>query len=375
MCLNFTVHKMKETALTHLHIAMGAKMAPFADYNMPIEYSGIQNEHLTVCHSVGIFDVSHMGEIRVQGPQALRFLDYVCSNRIDKIQIGHIQYNYLHNGRGGIVDDLMVYRLDAQVFWLVVNASNTEKVFSFLCGLANSFGIRVGEDLINESASIAQIAVQGPKAMELLQRLCTEDVQHMPAFDWKYVHLKQVGEVMVSMTGYTGAGGCEVYLSNTQAPVLWNLLLETGKDLNVLPIGLGARDTLRLEVGYCLYGHELQDDTNGIEAGLKWVTDTEKEFYGKADFMAALPPKMKLVGLKMLDRGIPRQGYEVCDAQGLVIGTITSGTISPTHKNGIAMAYVQSDIAAFGTILQIKVREKFLKAEIIRFPYRNLTVL
>ena len=365
---------MKETALTRCHIDLGAKMAPFANYNMPIEYSGIQNEHLTVCHSVGIFDVSHMGEIKVQGPNALSFLEYVCSNQIHKIPVGHIQYNYFHNGLGGIVDDLMVYRLEKEVYWLVVNASNTDKVFEFLQSLAPEFGILLGKHLINESDQIAQIAVQGPQAMTLVQRLASEDVMQIPSFDWKTVELKDIGQVLISMTGYTGAGGCEIYLSNAQAPLVWHSLLENGKDLGVLPIGLGARDTLRLEVGYCLYGHELDDKTNGIEAGLKWVTDLDKYFYGKDRFMAQLPPKRKLVGIKMIDRGIPRQGYEVCDAQGSVIGQVTSGTISPTHKIGVAMAYIQIDSATKGTILNIKVRDKFLKAEIIRFPFRDITV-
>lgn len=365
---------MKETALTQCHIALGAKMAPFADYNMPIEYSGIQNEHLRVCHAVGIFDVSHMGEIKVQGPNALVFLEYVCSNRISKIDIGHIQYNYLHNGNGGIVDDLMVYRLSEQAYWLVVNASNTDKVFRFLTSLAPDFNIIEGKDLINESSDISQIAVQGPLAMNLIQRLTQEDVLHIPPFDFRNVDLKDMGTVMISMTGYTGAGGCEIYLSNEQAHKAWNSLLECGQDLGVLPIGLGARDTLRLEVGYCLYGHELNDNTNGIEAGLKWVTDMNKDFYGKSCFMSHLPPKQKLVGLKMLDRGIPRQGYEICDEQHTVVGYVTSGTISPTHKTGVAMAYVKADVSDYGTILYIKVREKLLKAEIIRFPFRNITV-
>lgn len=365
---------MKETALTRYHIDLGAKMAPFANYNMPIEYSGIQNEHLTVCQSVGIFDVSHMGEIKVQGPNALNFLQFVCSNSIDKIPVGHIQYNYFHNGQGGIVDDLMVYRLDQTVYWLVVNASNTDKVFDFLSSEAPKFGIRAGTDLINESDQISQIAVQGPKAMELVQRFTSEDVMNIPSFDWKIIEIKNIGNVMISMTGYTGAGGCEIYLSNNQAPALWNTLLEKGKDLGVLPIGLGARDTLRLEVGYCLYGHELNDQTNGIEAGLKWVTDLEKSFNGKEQFLAQLPPKRKLVGIKMIDRGIPRQDYDICNLDGQIVGKVTSGTISPTHKIGMAMAYVESNFASYGTILNIKVRDKFLKAEVIRFPFRDITV-
>ena len=348
-------------------------MAPFAGFNMPIEYVGIQQEHLAVCRSVGLFDVSHMGEIRVKGPSALRFLQYVCSNHIDKIPVGHIQYNYFHNGQGGIVDDLMVYRMGEQDYWLVVNASNTDKVFAFLCALAPRFDLKEGIHLVNESDQVSQIAVQGPKSMELVQRLTLQNVMDIPSFDWKKVEFDEIGEILVSMTGYTGAGGCELYMNHEQAPKIWNALLEKGKDLGVQPIGLGARDTLRLEVGYCLYGHELNDETNGIEAGLKWVTDLDKDFHGKEQFMAHLPAKQKLVGLKMVDKGIPRQGYEVCTASGNRIGVITSGTISPTHKIGVAMAYIQMEYTGISTEVYIKVREKLLKAEVIRFPFRTLT--
>jgi aminomethyltransferase len=366
---------MKQTPFTALHRTLGAKMAEFAGYEMPIEYAGITAEHLCVCRNAGVFDVSHMGEFSLKGNKALDLLQYLTSNDASTLPAGKAQYTCLMNERGGIVDDFLIYCVvPRQDYFLVVNASNIDKDFAHFAHYAPRFGVSAGKDLVNISEQIAQIAVQGPKAMEVLQTIANEPVMDMPNYTFKEISMAGIPKVLLATTGYTGAGGAELYVDNQYAQTLWNAVMQAGTAFDIAPIGLGARDTLRLEMGYSLYGHELSDDTTPLEANLGWVTKFTKPFLG-ADILQqqkAQGVQRKLLAFKLLDRGVPRQGYEICTADGTKIGTVTSGTMSPLSKEGIGMGYVATQYAAIGTHIFIKVREKLLAAEVVKLPFRKI---
>lgn len=368
------MENLKTTPFTKYHIAAGAKMSEFAGYNMPIEFSGINDEHLWVRNAVGVFDVSHMGEIWVKGPKALPFLQRITTNNVAALTDGKVQYSCMPNGRGGIVDDLLVYRVDEQTYLLVVNAANIAKDWNHICAEGKAFGMEAGhgKELYNASDEICQLAVQGPLAMKLVQKMCDEPVEDMVYYSFK--KLKVAGcDAILSTTGYTGSGGCEIYVANEDADRLWDALWKAGDEFGLKNIGLGARDTLRLEKGFCLYGHEIDDTTSPIEAGLGWITKfAEGKDFIDRDRMECLKAEgvsRKLVGFKMIDRGIPRGGYEIADAEGKAVGKVVSGTMSPCLKVGIGTGYVPASMAAVGTEIYIPVRERLLKAEIVKLPF------
>lgn len=367
---------MKETAFTKYHIEAGAKMAPFAGYNMPIEFSGIADEHNCVRQGVGLFDVSHMGEIWVKGENALAFLQYVTTNDVSVLYDGKVQYSCFPNGAGGIVDDLLVYRVDELTYLLVVNASNVEKDWEFLCSHCGKFGITPGKELYNASDEIAQLAIQGPLAMQLVQKICAEPVEGMEYYTFKKVTLSGIENVILSITGYTGSGGCEIYCANEDAPKLWAAVWAAGEEFGMKNIGLGARDTLRLEMGFCLYGNDIDDTTSPLEAGLGWITKfvEGKDFIDRVtmETLKVEGVKRRLVGFEMIDRGIARHGYEVADAEGNIIGLVTSGTQGPSVKKAIGMAYVATGHNKVGSEIYVIVRGKKLKAQVVKMPfYKN----
>ncbi|MEG0039052.1 MULTISPECIES: glycine cleavage system aminomethyltransferase GcvT [Bacteroides] len=361
---------MKTTPFTEKHIALGAKMHEFAGYNMPIEYNGIIDEHLTVCNAVGVFDVSHMGEFWVKGPNALAFLQQVTSNNVAALEPGKVQYTCFPNEDGGIVDDLLVYQYEPQKYLLVVNASNIEKDWNW-CVAHNT----VGAELENASDHMAQLAVQGPKAILALQKLTAINLSDIPYYTFKVGEFAGEKNVIISNTGYTGAGGFELYFYPEAADKIWQAVFEAGEEFGIKPIGLGARDTLRLEMGFCLYGNDLDDTTSPIEAGLGWIT---KFVEGKNFTNRALLEKQKsegtvrkLVGFEMIDRGIPRHGYELVTESGDAMGVVTSGTMSPTRKIGIGMGYVKPEYSKVGTEIYIDMRGRKLKAVVVKTPFRK----
>ena len=345
-------------------------MHEFAGYNMPIEYSGIIDEHLTVCHGVGVFDVSHMGEFWVKGPHALDFIQKVTSNNAAVLTPGKVQYTCFPNETGGIVDDLLVYGYEPEKYLLVVNAANIEKDWNW-CVSHNA----VGAELENASDRMAQLAVQGPKALPALQKLTSLDLSEIPYYHFCVGEFAGVPEVIVSNTGYTGAGGFELYFYPEDADRIWNAVFEAGAEFGIKPIGLGARDTLRLEMGFCLYGNDIDDTTSPIEAGLGWITKfvEGKNFTNRAalEKQKAEGVSRKLVGFEMIDRGIPRQGYKLVDAEGNEIGHVTSGTMSPTRKIGIGLGYVQTAFAKPGTEIYLDNRGRKLKAQVVKPPFRK----
>ncbi|MFI3287827.1 MAG: glycine cleavage system aminomethyltransferase GcvT [Rikenellaceae bacterium] len=364
---------MKTTAFTKFHIEGGAKMAEFAGYNMPIEFSGIAHEHNTVRENMGVFDVSHMGEIWVKGPNALRFLQRVTSNDVSALWDGKVQYSCFPNGKGGIVDDLLVYRIDAETYLLVVNASNIAKDWDFLCSHAPEFDLTVGKELYNASDEIAQLAIQGPNAMKLVQKLCPEPVEDMEYYTFKKTEIAGIQNAILSITGYTGSGGCEIYIANEDADKLWEAMWAVGKEMGLENIGLGARDTLRLEMGFCLYGNDIDDTTSPIEAGLGWITKfAEGKDFIDREYMERLKAEgisRKLVGLEMIDRGIARHGYDIKDAEGNVIGVVTSGTQAPAVKKAIAMAYVPKAYSKAGSEVFVDIRGRQLRAVVVKTPF------
>ncbi len=363
---------MKNTPFTEFHIEAGARMVTFADYNMPVEYSGITEEHITVREKVGVFDVSHMGEFWVSGTAALRFLQYITSNDVSVLFDGKIQYSCFPNGSGGIVDDLLVYRFNPDKYLLVVNAANIEKDWNWCVKNSSGFGLVVGKDLINASDNLAQLAVQGPLALKAMQRLTGTQVENMEYYTFRVLEFAGIKDVIFSTTGYTGAGGCEIYVKNEDGPRLWKAVFEAGKEFGIRPIGLGARDTLRLEMGFCLYGNDINDQTSPIEAGLGWITKftSEKDFIDKALFLKQKEEGVtrKLKGFVMIDRGIPRQHYEVVNNESEVIGEVTSGTMSPMMKRGIGMAYLSKGYWKPDTEIFIRIRNKDLKAKVVNLP-------
>jgi len=356
---------MKTTPFTIRHIELGAKMHEFAGYNMPIEYSGITDEHMTVRNNVGVFDVSHMGEFWVKGPKALAFLQKVTSNDVSVLTIGKIQYSCFPNGKGGIVDDLLVYHFEENKYLLVVNASNIEKDWNW-CVNNNT----EGAELENASDWMAQLAVQGPKATEMLQKLTTLNLSEIPYYTFKVGTLAGVKDVIISNTGYTGAGGFEIYFYPENAKKIWNALFETGAEFGIKPIGLGARDSLRLEKGYCLYGNDIDDTTSPIEAGLGWITKFVK---GKNFIDRSLLEKQKLEGVtrklvrfELKGRGIPRHEYEIANEKNEIIGHVTSGTMLPDSKKGIGMGYVQTAYSKPGAVIYIKIRANNMEAVVVK---------
>lgn len=363
---------MKKTPFTDIHIALGAKMHEFAGYNMPIEYTGIIDEHLTVCNRVGVFDVSHMGEIWIKGPRALEFLQHITTNDVSSLAIGRAQYSCLTNDKGGIVDDIIVYHYEPDKYMLVVNASNIDKDWEW-CLKNNT----VYADLENASDKIGQLAVQGPKALATLQKLTKIDLSTIPYYSFVIGNMKGSGydNVIISNTGYTGAGGFEIYFYKEHSETIWNEIFKAGEEFGIKPIGLGARDTLRLEMGYCLYGNDLDDTTSPIEAGLGWIT----KFVDNKPFIARdILEKQKkdgvtrkLCAFRLIDKGIPRHGYEIVTEDGNIIGNVTSGTISPTLKIGIGMGYIKPEYAQLGASIYIKVRNKILKAIVAKPPFRE----
>jgi aminomethyltransferase len=368
--MNENTTGVKLTPFTEKHIALGAKMHEFAGYNMPIEYSGIIDEHLTVCNAVGVFDVSHMGEFWIKGPHALDFLQRITSNNVAALVPGQAQYTCFPNEDGGIVDDLLVYQYEPEKYLLVVNASNIQKDWDW-CVKHNT----MGAEMENASDRMAQLAVQGPKAAGLLQELTEIDLSAIPYYTFKVGRFAGVNDVILSNTGYTGAGGFELYFYPEHATAIWDAIMEAGAKYGIKPIGLGARDTLRLEMGFCLYGNDLDDTTSPIEAGLGWIT----KFAEGKDFInrPALEKQKnegtarKLIGFEMIDRGIPRQGYAIVDGNGDPVGTVTSGTMSPTRKIGVGMGYVKPGYARPGTELYIDVRGRKQKIRVVRPPFRK----
>jgi aminomethyltransferase len=360
---------MKNTALTETHIALGAKMVLFAGYNMPVQYVGINAEHETVRTAVGVFDVSHMGEFILKGDKALDLIQAVISNDASKLFDGKIQYACLPNKTGGIVDDLLVYRVDEKTYMLVVNASNIEKDWDWISSF-NTFGV----DMKDISDRTSLLAVQGPKATEALQSLTEIILAEMEYYTFKKGVFAGIPNVLVSATGYTGAGGFEIYFDNEHADKIWEAIFKAGEPYGIKPIGLAARDTLRLEMGFCLYGNDIDDTTSPIEAGLGWVTKFTKEFTNSAALLAQKQNGVakKLVGFEMVERGIPRHDYEIVDADDVIIGKVTSGTQSPSLQKAIGLGYIKTDLAKEGQEIFIKIRENKVKAQIVKFPfYKN----
>lgn len=341
-------------------------MVPFAGYNMPVQYEGINTEHHTVRKAVGVFDVSHMGEFLVKGDKALDLIQKVTSNDASKLTEGKIQYSCLPNENGGIVDDLLVYKLSEQEYMLVVNASNIEKDWNWISSY-NTFGAEM-ED-ISDNTSL--LAVQGPLAAETLQALTDADLASMPYYTFKKARFAGIDEVLISATGYTGAGGFEIYFKNEDAQHIWNEVFKAGEAHGIKPIGLGARDTLRLEMGFCLYGNDIDDTTSPLEAGLGWITKFTKDFVNSKALEEQKKEgvRRKLVGFEMIDRGIPRHDYSIADAEGTIIGKVTSGTQSPSLQKAIGLGYVSTDHSVQGTEVFINIRNTPVKAIITKLPF------
>lgn len=364
---------MKNTVFTRFHEEAGAKMVPFAGFNMPVEYTGINQEHINVREGIGVFDVSHMGEFWVSGPQALPYLQYITSNDVSALTDGKVQYSCFPNGRGGIVDDLLVYRFNSEKYLLVVNAANIAKDWDWCVQNAGRFGLKPGSDLLNASDEISQLAVQGPLALKAMQKLTESPVTDMEYYTFRVIEFAGIKDVIFSTTGYTGAGGCEIYVRNEDGPALWKAVFGAGKEFNISPAGLGARDTLRLEMGFCLYGNDINDTTSPVEAGLGWITKftDHKDFIDKGLLLKQKEEGVsrRLKGFVMIDRGIPRQHYEIVNSDGKIIGEVTSGTMSPMLKQGIGMGYIEKGWWKTGTEIFIRIRNKDLKAQIVDLPF------
>lgn len=357
--------ELKKIALNDIHTKLGAKMVPFAGYNMPVRYSSDIEEHLAVRNSVGMFDVSHMGEFLVSGPNALALIQKVTSNDASKLAIGKAQYSYLPNDDGGIIDDLLVYQMKDEQYLLVVNASNIDKDWNWISSKND-----VGAEMKNISDDFSLLAVQGPKATETLQKLTSVNLSEIKFYNFEVGDFAGAQHVIISATGYTGAGGFELYMHNKDAEMIWNKIMEAGAEFGIKPIGLGARDTLRMEMGFCLYGNDIDDTTSPLEAGLGWISKFTKEFTNSAALQKQkeLGVNKKLIAFKMIDRGIPRKDYEIHDAEGNNIGRVTSGTQSPVLSQGIGMGYVTTAFTTPGSEIFIAVRNKALKAEVCKLP-------
>ena len=357
---------MKDIALSAIHAALGAKMVPFAGYNMPVSYQGINLEHQTVREKVGVFDVSHMGEFFVTGPNALSLIQRVCSNDASKLEDGEAQYSCFPNQDGGVVDDLIVYRIAAEKWLLVVNASNIDKDWAWI----NSHNT-MEATLENSSDHYSLLAIQGPKAIQAMQSLTQENLSAIKFYTFKMNTFAGVENVIISATGYTGSGGFEIYCKNTQVAKIWTKVLEAGANWGIQPIGLAARDTLRLEMGYCLYGNDIDDTTSPLEAGLGWITKFNKDFINSESLkkQKEIGVSKTLVGFELSQRGIPRQGYAIVDAQGNSIGRVTSGTMSPSMGKGIGLGYVPMALKEVGSQIHIQIRNKIVPAMVVKLPF------
>ncbi|MCK0114407.1 glycine cleavage system aminomethyltransferase GcvT [Gelidibacter sp. F63206] len=361
---------MKNTALTAAHEALGAKLVPYAGFNMPVQYEGVSAEHETVRNGVGVFDVSHMGEFLIEGPNALELIQKVCSNDASKLTVGKAQYSYLPNENGGIVDDLIIYKMKEDSYLLVVNASNIEKDWNWI-NAKNDVGATV-RDL---SPEYSLLAIQGPKAVEAMQSLTSHNLSDIKFYNFVVGDFAGIENVIISATGYTGSGGFEIYCKNSEVKQIWDKVFETGASYGIKPIGLAARDTLRLEMGYCLYGNDIDETTSPIEAGLGWVTKFTKEFTNSEALKLEKEngPKNKLVGFELDEKGIPRQGYDIVDNQGKIIGKVTSGTMSPSLHKGIGLGYVPADLSEVGTKINIQIRKNAVPATIVKTPFYKVS--
>ena len=361
-----TTSELKHTALTNKHISIGAKMVPFAGYLMPVSYSGLNDEHHAVRNSVGMFDVSHMGEFMIKGDGALDLIQRVTSNDASKLIDGKVQYSCLPNDKGGIVDDLLVYRYKNDEYYLVVNASNIQKDWDWIMQ-HNTAGV----EMVNLSDNLSLLAVQGPNAIRVLQKLTEVDLSKLEYYSFTLGNFSGIDGVIISNTGYTGAGGFELYFENEYAEKMWNDIMDAGKEFDIKPAGLGCRDTLRLEMGFCLYGNDINDTTSPIEAGLGWITKFTKDFTNSKQLLSQKENGVtkKLVGFEMIERGIPRHDYTIHDTSGKQIGVVTSGTQSPTLNKAIGMGYVETMFAKPDTDLFISVRDKKIKAKVVKIPF------
>jgi aminomethyltransferase len=358
---------MKNTALSQTHESLGAKMVPFAGYNMPVSYEGVTAEHETVRKSLGVFDVSHMGEFLISGPQALTLIQKVSSNDASKLTIGKAQYSCLPNETGGIVDDLIIYKLKEEQYLLVVNASNIEKDWSHI----STYNEAIGADMRDISEDYSLLAIQGPKAVEAMQSLTSVDLAEIKFYNFKVADFAGIEHVIISATGYTGSGGFEIYCKNTEVKQIWDAVFKAGASFGIKPIGLAARDTLRLEMGYCLYGNDINDTTSPFEAGLGWITKFTKDFVNSEALAKekAHGPERKLVAFELDERGIPRHDYDIVDGQGKKIGIVTSGTMSPSMGKGIGLGYVPTIFSEIGSKIQIQIRKKAIPATIVKLPF------
>jgi len=358
---------MNNTALTKTHEALNAKMVPFAGYLMPVSYEGVNAEHETVRKAVGVFDVSHMGEFLIEGPNALALIQKVTSNDASKLTIGKAQYSYFPNESGGIVDDLIVYRVKEEVYLLVVNASNIQKDWDHI----SKYNEKIGAELRNISENYSLLAIQGPKAIESMQSLTSVDLSAIKFYNFVVGDFAGIEHVIISATGYTGSGGFEIYCKNEEVKQIWDSVLEAGTDHGIKPIGLAARDTLRLEMGYCLYGNDITEDTSPLEAGLGWITKFSKNFVNSEALAKEKEqaPKQKLIAFELEERGIPRQGYEIVDGNGNKIGFVTSGTMSPSLNKGIGLGYVPSALSAPGSEILIQIRKNTVRAKVVKLPF------
>ena len=357
---------MKNTALTETHEALGAKMVPFAGYNMPVQYEGVNAEHETVRQAVGVFDVSHMGEFLIEGKHALDLIQKVSSNDASKLTVGKAQYSCLPNDDGGIVDDLIIYKIKEETYLLVVNASNIEKDWNWIASKND-----VGATMRDLSEDYSLLAIQGPKAIEAMQSVTSHDLSAIKFYNFVVGDFAGIENVIISATGYTGSGGFEIYCKNSEVKQVWDKVIDAGAGFGIKPIGLAARDTLRLEMGYCLYGNDINDTTSPFEAGLGWITKFTKDFTNSENLKAEKERGVenKLVAFKLDDRGIPRQGYDIVDGNGNKIGDVTSGTMSPSLGVGIGLGYVPKVFAAADSKINIQVRKKAIPATVVKLPF------
>ena len=357
---------MKNTALSHIHESLGAKMVPFAGFNMPVSYEGVNAEHETVRNAVGVFDVSHMGEFLLSGENALALIQKVTSNDASTLEIGKAQYSCLPNNDGGIVDDLIVYKIKEEQYLLVVNASNIDKDWDWISSF-NDLGV----DMKNLSEDYSLLAIQGPKAVEAMQSLTSIDLSEIKYYHFEVADFAGIENVIISATGYTGSGGFEIYCKNSEVEQIWNKVFEAGADFGIKPVGLAARDTLRLEMGFCLYGNDINDLTSPLEAGLGWITKFTKEFTNSENLKKQKEAGVtkKLVGFELIDRGIPRHDYEIVDAEGNNIGIVTSGTQSPSLGKAIGMGYVKTEFSTVDSEIYIVIRDKKIAAKVVKLPF------
>ena len=358
---------MKNTELNDIHVSLGAKMVEFAGYNMPVQYAGVKAEHLSVRESIGVFDVSHMGEFFVSGENSFAFLQSILSNDLSKLVDGQAQYTCLPNETNGIVDDLIVYKFNTNKYMLVVNASNIEKDWNWI-NSKNSHGVNIK----NESNDYSLLAIQGPNAIEAMQNLTNVDLNQIPFYHFAVNNFAGFENIIISATGYTGSGGFEIYCKNSQVIDIWNEVFKAGEKFNIKPIGLAARDTLRLEMGYCLYGNDLNESTSPIEAGLGWITKFNKEFTNSEYLKNEKEngPERRLVAFETIERGIPRKDYEIFSDTEKLIGIVTSGTMSPSFSKGIGLGYINTNYSKIDSYVFIKIRDKLIKSIIVKLPFK-----